>query len=43
MKIHLEIIKIILQNIPYKNKSLLLELIKAELMTSSGYLTGANP
>jgi len=39
MKIHLEIIKIILQNIPYKNKSLLLELIKAELMTSSGYLT----
>jgi len=39
MHIHLRIIKIILQSIQYRNKELLLELIKAELISSSGYLT----
>ena len=35
----LRIIEIILQSIQYKNKELLLNLIKAELISSSGYLT----
>lgn len=39
MHINLRIIKIILQSIQYRNKELLLELIKAELISSSGYLT----
>ena len=39
MQISLIIIKIILQSIQYKNKELLLNLIKAELMSSCGYLT----
>ena len=39
MHIHIRIIAIILQSIQYKNKELLLELIKAELISSSGYLT----
>lgn len=39
MHIHIRIIEIILKNIQYKNKELLLELIKAELISSSGYLT----
>jgi len=39
MQLHLRIIEIILQSIEYKNKELLLNLIKAELKSSSGYLT----
>jgi len=39
MQIYIRIIQIILQSIQYKNKELLLELIKAELISSSGYLT----
>ena len=39
MHINLRIIKIILQSIQYRNKELLLALIKAELISSSGYLT----
>ena len=39
MHIHIRIIAIILKSIQYKNKELLLELIKAELISSSGYLT----
>ena len=39
MHIYIRIIKIILQSIQYRNKELLLELIKAELISSSGYLT----
>jgi hypothetical protein len=39
MYIHIRIIEIILQSIQYKNKELLLNLIKAELISSSGYLT----
>ncbi len=40
MEIHIRIIVIILQSIKYRNKELLLELIKAELISGSGYLTG---
>ena len=40
MNIHIRIIEIILQSIQYRNKELLLELIKAELTSSCGYLTG---
>ena len=36
---HIIIIKIILQSIKYRNKELLLNLIKAELTSSCGYLT----
>ncbi len=39
MQIQIRIIEIILQTIKYKNKELLLDLIKAELIKSSGYLT----
>ncbi|CAA6821466.1 MAG: Unknown protein [uncultured Sulfurovum sp.] len=39
MHINLRIIKIILKSIQYRNKELLLALIKAELISSSGYLT----
>jgi len=39
MHIYIRIIEIILQSIQYKNKELLLDLIKAELISSSGYLT----
>jgi len=39
MHIHIIIINIILQSIQYGNKELLLNLIKAELISSSGYLT----
>lgn len=39
MQIQLRIIEIILQSIQYRNKELLLNLIKAELISSSGYLT----
>ena len=39
MNIQIRIISIILQSIQYKNKELLLNLIKAELISSSGYLT----
>ena len=39
MHIHIRIITIILQSIQYRNKELLLNLIKAELISSSGYLT----
>lgn len=39
MHIHIRIIEIILQSIQYRNKELLLELIKAELISSSSYLT----
>ncbi len=39
MQTYIIIMKIILQNIQYKNKKLLLDLIKAELISSSGYLT----
>ncbi len=39
MNTNLRIIWIILQNIQYKNKELLLNLIKAELISSCGYLT----
>jgi hypothetical protein len=39
MHIHLRIIEIILQSIKYRNKELLLNVIKAELISSSGYLT----
>ncbi len=39
MQIQIRIIQIILQTIKYKNKELLLNLIKAELINSSGYLT----
>ena len=39
MLTQLRIIEIILQSIQYKNKELLLNLIKAELISSSGYLT----
>lgn len=39
MHIHIRIIEIILKSIQYKNKELLLNLIKAELISSSGYLT----
>ncbi len=39
MHIHIIIIEIILQSIRYRNKELLLDLIKAELISSSGYLT----
>ncbi len=39
MQTYIIIIQIILQNIQYKNKKLLLDLIKAELISSSGYLT----
>jgi len=39
MRINLRIIQIILQSIQYRNKELLLGLIKAELISSSGYLT----
>jgi len=39
MLTQLRIISIILQSIQYKNKELLLNLIKAELISSSGYLT----
>jgi hypothetical protein len=39
MHIHIRIIEIILQTIQYKNKELLLNLIKAELISSKGYLT----
>ena len=39
MQINQRIIEIILQSIQYKNKELLLNLIKAELISSSGYLT----
>jgi len=39
MHINQRIIEIILQSIQYKNKELLLDLIKSELISSSGYLT----
>lgn len=39
MHIHIRIIEIILQSIQYRNKELLLDLIKAELISGSGYLT----
>ena len=39
MHIQIRIIQIILQSIQYRNKELLLDLIKAELISSSGYLT----
>ena len=39
MHIHIRIIEIILQSIQYRNKELLLELIKAELTSSCGYLS----
>ena len=39
MQTYIIIIGIILQSIQYKNKELLLNLIKAELISSSGYLT----
>ncbi len=39
MHIHIRIIEIILRSIQYKNKELLLNLIKAELISRSGYLT----
>ena len=39
MHIYMIIIEIILQSIQYKNKELLLNLIKAELISSSGHLT----
>ncbi len=39
MLTQLRIIEIILQSIQYKNKELLLNLIKAELISSNGYLT----
>ncbi|MBD3843178.1 MAG: transposase [Campylobacterales bacterium] len=39
MELQLRIIEIILQSIKYRNKELLLNLIKAELISSSGYLT----
>ena len=39
MHIYIRIIEIILQSIQYRNKELLLDLIKAELISSSGYLT----
>ncbi len=39
MHIHIRIISIILKTIQYKNKELLLNLIKVELMSSCGYLT----
>ena len=39
MDIHIRIIIIILQSIRYGNKKLLLDLIKAELISGSGYLT----
>ena len=39
MHIHIRIIEIILQSIQYRNKELLLELIKAELTSSCSYLT----
>lgn len=39
MQTQIRIIEIILQFIPYKNKELLLNLLKAELIDSSGYLT----
>ena len=39
MRIYLRIIEIILKSIQYRNKELLLNLIKAELINSSGYLT----
>jgi len=35
----IRIIEIILKSIQYKNKELLLNLIKSELISSSGYLT----
>ena len=39
MHTQIRIIQIILQSIQYRNKELLLDLIKAELISSSGYLT----
>lgn len=39
MHLHIRIIEIILKSIQYRNKELLLNLIKAELTSSSGYLT----
>ena len=39
METHIRIITIILEMIQYKNKRLLLELIKAELINNCGYLT----
>ena len=39
MQTYIIIMQIILQNIQYRNKELLLNLIKAELISSSGYLT----
>jgi len=39
MDIQIRIISIILKSIQYKNKELLLKLIKAELISSSGYLS----
>ena len=39
MQTYIIIIQIILQSIQYRNKELLLNLIKAELISSSGYLT----
>jgi hypothetical protein len=39
MQIQIRIIQIILQTIKYKNKEFLLDLIKSELISSSGYLT----
>jgi len=39
MHTHIIIIEIILQSIQYKNKELLLNIIKAELISSSGYIT----
>ena len=39
MDTQIRIIQIILQSIQYRNKELLLDLIKAELISSSGYLT----
>jgi len=39
MYTHIIIIEIILQSIQYKNKELLLNIIKAELISSSGYIT----
>jgi hypothetical protein len=39
MHLHIRIISIILKTIQYKNKELLLKIIKAELIGSSGYIT----